>query len=142
MLNKVNHVHQYTNVNIRIIGQDVLVFSDSKLIARDVLAKGINPRTKKIADFYYKKHILKTYDDSNKIKVDGYEGYFPEYFPTNPPIPGMVIRVEKRDVGFGKLNKCLVSASNTPSFKWVFVPKKVNIIDAIKDCLINNKFKV
>ncbi len=126
---KRNDVHDYNfNIQVRIVGNTVMVSKGDKLIAVDKKSDTANPTTRKTADLFYKKHILETYDDANKITAP-YKDYYPEYSPQ----PGMMIRVIKVDIGFGLKSKCLVAPTGYPTFKRIWVPKGKKVITAIKE---------
>jgi hypothetical protein len=106
-----------------------MVSRNNELIAFDTFTGTYSsPKTRKVADLYYKKHILGTYDDENKITTP-YKGYFPEYSPT----PGVMIRVINKDIGFGPNSKVLVAPTGSPSFKPVWVPKGKRVTEVINE---------
>jgi len=124
-----NDTHDYEgNIQIRIIESAVTVSRDGKATAADEMISTANPKARKTADLFYKKHILKTWDDAGKIQTP-YKGYFPEYSPKI----GIMIRVIKVDVGFGTKSKVLVSPTGYPTFKRIWVPKGRKVTSVITE---------
>ncbi len=125
---KRNDIHEYKDgTKITFIGNAVMIFKNSELIAYDNVSKG-NTKTQRVANFFYKKHILKTYDDAN-IFTTPYDGYFAEYSPQ----PGIMVRVIKKDVGFNHLSRVLTPAPGTPFFQNIHIKRGLKVTDVIKE---------
>lgn len=124
---KRNDTHDYEdNIQIRIIDELVTISKGDKTVAIDQVISTANPKARKIADLYYKKHILETYDDANEIKTP-YRGYFPEYSPK----PGQMIRVVSVKISHFDTRKKLVSCY--PPFKTKWVPKGKKATSVIRE---------
>lgn len=124
---KRNDTHDYEdNIQIRIIGEFVMISRGKEIVAIDQIISTTNPKARKTADLYYKKHILETYDDANEIKTP-YKGYFPEYSPE----PGQMIRVVSVEIAHFDTRKKLVSCY--PPFKDKWVPRGERVTSVIRE---------